>query len=351
MFMAVSLFALLLGGLTPVAEAGAPASQWVDAGAGTFAPTSAPAIRVLDASADQNDLPDGFRVHIGPVEKTKDRIELLPGYPTRGDPHVLLGAVGTTRSKRSDEVVNAALAKEAAAHGGDLVVIASEHHSDNVIGLVYHVPKGTPPNDPRSAATLLGVQTAFLKGYAASGQAIQQPMNATTAITVPGKRGTCYAMAYATEAGGAFSAFARIGISAKSEMGGVTQASSPPAHLWPTFRGDTVLGGCPQQDGPLTFEVTAAWNSGSDPSRAHDLGTGTLVYQLYTRSVGEAELADRAAKEAASLRAAHEASARLADKACSACLIEMLFCSDKAHCSELNTCLAKQNASASDCGF
>lgn len=155
----------------------------------------------------------------------------------------------------------------------------------------YHDPAFDYP--PSELEAFVGKNT---QGFVKEGQLVSGNLESFQPLPVTLKRGRCYRMVVRLADGAAFSDRARRGVAFIYRNGdrGMEVHGGPGLH-GPT--GGVASGGCPQQTAHATFDMIANWGSAVDKSHIHDLGTGGYTLQLYSKAIGDKELAARKADE------------------------------------------------------
>jgi hypothetical protein len=146
------------------------------------------------------------------------------------------------------------------------------------------------------AGELEGFVAEQTTGYVKEGAPIQARLDAFDPIPVKLQRGRCYRMVVRLDPSATFSEHARHGVVFVYHNGdrGMEVHGGPGLH-GPS--GGVASAGCPQADANAAFDILANWGSAMDKSRVHDLGSGGVVLQLYSKRVDQQHLAALKADE------------------------------------------------------
>lgn len=295
--------------------------------------------------------PDGVSFVPGGARRLVDRIALEPGYPSPAEPHVILGAVGVQPGDEPVDAAEARLAAEAGGHGANALIVFDRDYRA-ITALALRLSSAAPAAQPSAADLIAAAQVPA--GYAASGAPATRRLDAFEPLPLEGVRGTCYALTFALESDATLSAHARQALSLvyDSSDGDIRATNgSIGTNLPVTTRSHTAVIGCPQVAGPISVDLQATFGSAGDASRLHEFGSGAALFQLYTRTVTEAELQQQAATSQARWEEARRRSAEQNQRECAACAGILATCgtTNPADCSAYVQCLERRYVRLEQC--
>jgi hypothetical protein len=137
------------------------------------------------------------------------------------------------------------------------------------------------------------------------------------------ERGKCYGVVARLGDAAAFGEHAR-----KGSVVLVFRVAGDDVRMGPGIVGPGAVGGgmCPQTTAAATLDLQATFGSAQDKSQIHDLGSGPITLQLYTRAIDGKDLARQkseakaqVAATAAAVEARHRQEAAAKDHVCTQC--------------------------------
>ena len=287
-------------------------------------------------------------------QKAVDRIDVEPGYPTADEPHRKLAGLGVDLTQgHTREQALARLMEESGKLGANAIVVV-EDKPVAIVVVALRLSSAAPPA-PKPAAELLPEAAKGLKDAAKwkrTGKAYVADLAAFQPLEIKAKRGTCYAVAVAIDKDAAWSEHATKGIELEYVSNDPYFGGYSPS--WPKVmkapaRSDGAGIGCPMADGPLQIDLRATWGSATNSDRLHDLGTGAIHFQLYTRSASKSELADIKKRGEDAKAAGKQAARDQARRGCAACAAKLLTCVDPTDCPAYRTCLGANYVREDEC--
>jgi hypothetical protein len=146
---------------------------------------------------------------------------------------------------------------------------------------------------PGDLDTFVATETA---GFVKEGALVSGRLDGFMPVPVTLQRGRCYRMVVRLEPGATFSEHARRGVAFVYHNGdrGMEVHGGPGIH---GPMGGVASAGCPQQTAQAQFDIVANWGSAMDKSRVHDLGSGGVTMQLYSKPIDSGGLARLQADE------------------------------------------------------
>lgn len=146
---------------------------------------------------------------------------------------------------------------------------------------------------PGDIDTFIATQTT---GFVKEGAPIDARLDTFVPVAVTLQRGRCYRMIVKLAEGASFSERARRGVAFVYHNGdrGMEVHGGPGIH---GPMGGVASAGCPQATAHATFDIIANWGSAMDKSHVHELGSGAITMQLYSKSIDQAGLARLQADE------------------------------------------------------
>ena len=133
-------------------------------------------------------------------------------------------------------------------------------------------------------------------GFTKEGAPLESRLKGFQPVPVTLQRGRCYRMVVRLAPDASFNEHARRGVAFVYHNGdrGMEVHGGPGIH---GPMGGVASAGCPQQTAHAVFDITANWGSAMDKSRVHDLGSGGVTMQLYSKPIDNGGLARLQADE------------------------------------------------------
>jgi hypothetical protein len=281
---------------------------------------------------------------------------LLEGFPTADDPHRRIGVLSTRSVPGQDERALAArFAAEAGRHGANAIYVLPGR-IDSTLALALHVSSASPSAHWPAAKELLEKEHAGFrdKDLRPSGAPLRRDLAQPEAIQIDARRGTCYAIAFALEPDATLSAHARRAL-AFAVTSPDYEIQHTDAHLtgdWPIDRrSGTHHLGCPQTGGAMTVDLQASFGSAMKDAKVHDLGSGPVLFQLYSHPITEAQLKERARKAKQAWDEARARSRAFNKEHCALCNGPLMLCGtkDPRSCDVWKDCLSRNYVHVDDC--
>jgi hypothetical protein len=269
----------------------------------------------------------------------------------------VVGAVGVRAGNR--DISNAAarqmLAEAAGSHGANALFIINDD-SRGLAGVAVWISPAKPArNYPGASDALATAARGLEREYAPDGAAASTQLEAFQPLVLAGKRGRCYSVAFALDAGADLSRHARqaLGWAFKSPDGDIRDyepaVSLDPGELL-TMRSHVTHVGCPQVDGPLEMDLRAMFGSARG-ANVHDLGSGRVVLQAYSKAVSEEALRKQKETSQRLWKEAEEQNKARAKEQCFECQRYMLYCGERRvrDCREYMQCLSRASVQVEEC--
>jgi len=268
----------------------------------TFKAKPAAEVQVVSLEEAAEWLPEGF-FWTGPQ---RDEVMAEPNFPTADDPNLVLAEYSYRQRQESDDPGPqiAALREKAAADGVDALIV--DVKKTHIRAFALHLSSASVEVPPAKPATELLAElkaSAESKGYSHAEEPIEKRLDAIEPLAIAGKRGTCYWLSFALDEQASFSKTARRGLDYEMSSGELDIRAL--AGSLATMRGgkNTIplevrsagaFVGCPQADGELGVELQTL--DARDANTLADLDQGAVFFQLHTKSITDAELAERKTK-------------------------------------------------------
>lgn len=320
------------------------------------APVPASEVAVFNVRELEPPLPEGIRVRMGPQVKLSERLEVDASYPTPEDPHRMMGGVHVKRGGYVNEPdALSVLAEEAGRHGANALIVVEERF-DYVTALTFRLSSAQPRLAWPTAAELINTEVDYLDGFSQEGGPVTRQLQAFQPVALNAKEGRCYGLIFALDTGAAFTRHARrgLGFAFTSPDGIIAKSEGMIGTDLPlSKRSHAKRIGCPRVDGPLEVDLQAQFGlyRGATPEQLHDLGTGPIVIQLYSRPDSAAARDSRDAERRRQMREAQPRNQNQARDACFACSNARSSCSgpDPAQCKPFTDCLATRATRVEEC--
>ncbi len=304
--------------------------------------------------ADWEHLPEGVML-VGRREAPTG-VAVEDGFPTANDPHRVLGmlAVGTEDLPARKEERQAFLASKVGEIGGNAYVEMPANSNTLHLG-VLHLSSATPQLGFPDSPELLSEPLGDLSAYAPSGSEVERALDPFDPFVIEGKRGTCYAVRSALRKDALLNRRARRALSLITKhKGTIVEAKGGPARLNApvAVRSLSTIVGCPLEDGPIQVAFNVGFDSAHPDAKTH-LGAGSVMFQVYQRSVNDAELSSRAKDEAQRARAADDANRNSFRKhECMSCEGQLALCpagTAPEQCEPFTQCMFTKGMNVKDC--
>lgn len=189
-----------------------------------------------------------------------------------------------------------------------------------------------PPANAPPASELLATPPAGIPQGAQAGEIIARRLDGFQTLSIDGKRGQCYTVRIALEKDAALSSHARriLELTYRTRDREISITPRMLGHdIRPTQRAWDAKVGCPQRDAPIEFDLQATSMSEVNPGHLHDLGAGTIQFQIYTWNISSAQLQDNAAATRRSILETEQSKQQFTNQTCSECRRRKDECLDK----------------------
>lgn len=292
------------------------------------------------------------------------KIGMEEGYPTPDNPHVLVGKYDVRDAGRfsSTQIIDALVAR-AAQDGANALVV--DFRKNNVEALGIRLSDAVPPKVTiKPAGALLDEEASHPReqGYETLLATEQRRLDAYQPLALDARRGTCYWLTFALAEDAAFSDHARrslgfdftsvdFDIDRHAGLPTIEEQAPGTGQLTQSARSGSISIGCPQKSGRLSIDLQATAGSALSKERIHELGSGEIVFRIYTRPIGEEELAKRKQASEKSWTEAEKQRIEYNRRVCRKCANKLVLCGDvdPGSCEPYRDCISRNNGRLDFC--